>query len=716
MGTKALVVMLGQLRADKLTWESTKRNLLDELEADLAVCAPADSAFRFDNAFFREAKYKWIAPSFQDNAEVFDQIQAMIGGDEDWRTICQITGNWLGGISASGQQGAGSILFYLRWFLLLNLKSGGLLQKYDWFVVTRSDFYYLCPHPPLECLDPKFIWLPEGEDYGGLTDRHLVVSSERLVECLNLIEDILLRPHEITTIMNSRGPNWNIERYIHLHYERNGLLLQVRRFPYIMFLVRGPDDPTAWSEGTYRDDIGMIVKYESELSLAKSYEGLITSRKDWERYLGPMGESEYAKITKALSLLTPIEIPAIGKVRIGNPLGDGGYVLANRLRPGQKVYSYGIEDDVSFDLDLAHRELCLFMYDHTIDQLPSMHANFRFYRQGIGAKDEPDYSLYRLESHIRNNGHTDHDMILKMDIEGAEWDVLDKMEPALLERFEQVIIEAHGCENLGDSGFRARFVRIFSKLVKYFHLIHVHANNHLPIFDVLGLQIPSLLELTFLRKGLGEATPWRTFIPCELDSPNRPGTDDYVLAFFPFLPMGMSPEQFQSELTRAFQRSTLPMIERIPKRGVNITWQASCSQSSYSEWSVGPEEAIRALRLNTVPSGSYAFHTDLEDGPWWQIDLGKECSFDEIRCFNRIGPWSDRADTLIVEILSDGSAWEVVHRNHERFGGTDGKPLCVIHPRMTARYIRLRLPVRNYLHLDAVQVFDWSGDIYAGSR
>ena len=119
-----------------------------------------------------------------------------------------------------------------------------------------------------------------------------------------------------------------------------------------------------------------------------------------------------------------------------------------------------------------------------------------------------------------------------------------------------------------------------------------------------------------------------------------------------------------------------------------------------------PDEAMRALRANKT--GGFAFHTDIEDEPWWRIDLGEQRRFDEIRCYNRLGTCSERANDLIVELSDDNVAWQVVHRQNGLFGGADGDPLRVVIPRMSARYLRLRIPSHTALHLDAVEVYDWT--------
>lgn len=41
---------------------------------------------------------------------------------------------------------------------------------------TRLEFEWLAPHPPLHLLDSALVWLPTGEDNGGLNDRHWLAS------------------------------------------------------------------------------------------------------------------------------------------------------------------------------------------------------------------------------------------------------------------------------------------------------------------------------------------------------------------------------------------------------------------------------------------------------------------------------------------------------------------------------------------------------------
>lgn len=283
MARRTLVIVLGQLRAHQLTWDNFKENVLDQLDADLAVCVPADAFFDPTNLFYINARFRWLVPDAPDLAEVFDQIQKQLGSSEQWRVLCEVKGSWLGRIAESGQPGAAAILFILRWFMLNNLRAEGLDKIYDRFVITRSDFFYVCPHPPLECLAADNLWIPDGEDYGGLCDRHLVVSAADLIASCNLIDDLLLRPRQMRDAMIENS-NWNIEQVIALHLTRNGLISKVRRFPYIMFIVRDSGDPSAWSTGDYESDVDMVVKYPTELHEASRYQHLLRSIDDWRLY------------------------------------------------------------------------------------------------------------------------------------------------------------------------------------------------------------------------------------------------------------------------------------------------------------------------------------------------------------------------------------------------------------------------------------------------
>ena len=70
----------------------------------------------------------------------------------------------------------------MRWQLKQRLLRDGLVKRYARFVITRSDQFFGCPLL-VSALDLRYIWVPEGEDYGGITDRVMICSSREVVDC-----------------------------------------------------------------------------------------------------------------------------------------------------------------------------------------------------------------------------------------------------------------------------------------------------------------------------------------------------------------------------------------------------------------------------------------------------------------------------------------------------------------------------------------------------
>ena len=296
---KVLVCLLGSTRAHQLTFPRFKQRVLGELNADLALALVIDENYDYANPFWQHAKYRWTVPFLSDFGEAFDRVQRCLCQERklaapDWRIMLGINGPWQGGIQSldpqqprRGNRGSSASLeFYCRWLLLQGLKDD-ILDRYDRFVITRSDFVWLCPHPPLSILDRDAIWVPNDEHHGGLNTRHVVVSRADVVNCLNLIEDILLEPSQLydeLKYMNDRDfSNYNTEQFLAHHLRRKGLFHKVKMFPYVMYLARQVDDNSrTWSSGLYEPAVGHYIKYHAEFLTAVAYTTIIRGRADWE--------------------------------------------------------------------------------------------------------------------------------------------------------------------------------------------------------------------------------------------------------------------------------------------------------------------------------------------------------------------------------------------------------------------------------------------------
>jgi hypothetical protein len=191
-----------------------------------------------------------------------------------WREFLKIKDQFMGGVFDQNHQHPGSagILLFFRWFLLKNLVENDLINQYDRFIITRSDYIYQLPHPPLELMNEKFIWIPDDQHYGGYTDRHAVLSKTNIESYLNIIPNMVLRSNEYYMKMMSENKNdWNLEQLIRFHLKQNGVLNLVKESPYVMYTVRNINGSTRWMYGDYSQEHGYYIKYAGEYHKSSQY-------------------------------------------------------------------------------------------------------------------------------------------------------------------------------------------------------------------------------------------------------------------------------------------------------------------------------------------------------------------------------------------------------------------------------------------------------------
>jgi hypothetical protein len=124
------------------------------------------------------------------------------------------------------------------------------------------------PHPKLELLDEKYIWIPDGESYGGYTDRHAIVNRQTIIPYLNILNNFVLKSNEYFTKLKDHD-QWNLEKIIKFNLEQQNQI--VKEFPYVMYAVRNKDTGTRWAQGNYSEELGYYIKYQSEYDKSSDY-------------------------------------------------------------------------------------------------------------------------------------------------------------------------------------------------------------------------------------------------------------------------------------------------------------------------------------------------------------------------------------------------------------------------------------------------------------
>jgi len=241
-------------------------------------------------------------------------------------------------------------------------------------------------------------------------------------------------------------------------------------------------------------------------------------------------------IFDALRLLTPYDLD-LPKSRIGAK-SDGGYVIFTDEKFNGPLYSFGITNanKMSFEVEIARLGRQVFMFDHNVPLPWKIHPNLNFCEEYLSTVDDPSKGEYTLGRYLDRLGHVArHDMFLKLDMEGSEWDILPHLSSAILCHFSQIILELHWLSRLSDYAYCRKLILGLTSLNECFSLGHVHANNFAPVSIVSGFVCPEVLELTYVRSDLCTRTTVSSLFPTSLDYANRSDVPDHLLWFFPFL-------------------------------------------------------------------------------------------------------------------------------------------------------------------------------------
>jgi hypothetical protein len=219
-------------------------------------------------------------------------------------------------------------------------------------------------------------------------------------------------------------------------------------------------------------------------------------------------------------------------IRLGSS-NDGGYLLVDDCKITDVVLSLGIGDNNSFDVEIAKRVKAVHMFDHTISELPKKIQNGYFHR--IGISDSATETFTTIPQAVLEYSST-QEFILKIDIEGDEWKVLDSLDVNFLARFKQITGEFHGFHKLiSQPNELSRAIRVLSKLASHHKFVNLHANNWAKVEIVKGMLIPDVIEFTLAREDVISELKSSENVDISLNEPNNPEKSEIYLGLFSYL-------------------------------------------------------------------------------------------------------------------------------------------------------------------------------------
>jgi hypothetical protein len=212
-------------------------------------------------------------------------------------------------------------------------------------------------------------------------------------------------------------------------------------------------------------------------------------------------------------LLQPVGLANCELERFGEA-NDGGYLMCGNLLAGVRSgYSYGISGYDKWGCDISKRlDFPVHQYDCFNTTQPScIFGEAVFHAECVGDTTATiDGRLFdTLTNQFAKNGDASKRIVVKMDVEGAEWDSLLTAPDEVLGRIDQLAVEFHWDE---DEQFHwvqdPKHLRVVQRLKQFFEVAHVHFNNASCIGDLAPF--PSwAYEVLFVSTRLAVVDPSR---------------------------------------------------------------------------------------------------------------------------------------------------------------------------------------------------------------
>jgi len=253
--------------------------------------------------------------------------------------------------------------------------------------------------------------------------------------------------------------------------------------------------------------------------------GIAISRRTPPRASAPRSPAEMIR-DELFAEIQPVRITNCELQRFGEP-HDGGYPLcANLLGNVKTGYSYGISGYDKWGCDVSRRlRIRVHQYDCFNLQEPSCPGGeTMFHGECIGtARVTQDGRPFdTLANQFARNGDAAKPLVMKIDVEGAEWDAFLLAPDSALSQIDQLDVEFHDVS-------QSKYVEAIRRLKQFFYVAHVHYNNF--SCDASLAPFPSwAFEVLLVNKriAMSDGSPARP--ASGVDAPNNASAADCQVA------------------------------------------------------------------------------------------------------------------------------------------------------------------------------------------
>ena len=230
-----------------------------------------------------------------------------------------------------------------------------------------------------------------------------------------------------------------------------------------------------------------------------------------------------ARLRSTLEFLRPKPSPK-PLVRYGG-CSDGAYLIPEDLDGIRACFSPGVNNFKTFEDELTDKlgisaHMCDFSSDANKLRTPLREGMQSFEKLWLDVDGVKDSTTF--EDWISRRAPGTQDLLLQMDIEGAEYRNLLATPRNILQRFRIIVMELHGLDQLSNPAVLENvFGPLSDKLSEDFICVHAHPNNiSRPILlPLIGVSVPPLVEVTLLRRDRFKAEDVRRY-PVQLPHPH----------------------------------------------------------------------------------------------------------------------------------------------------------------------------------------------------